>query len=113
MLLLSQNLKMSSLVGLCTLCRNFIILYYLNKWQISSLPKELFLGDKSAVVVSLYRGTSLVHFLSFNSGELQAIIKPQFSAGFSEGITSVLQDELDSCMQLLDLEPDSKCECKW
>lgn len=80
---------------------------YSHVWM-SSLPKELFIGDKSAIVVSLYRGTSLVHYLSFNSGECQASIKPQFSAGFSEGITSVLQDELDSCMKLLDLEPDSK-----
>jgi hypothetical protein len=50
--------------------------------------------------------------MSLNSGKLKASIKPQFSVGFSEGITSVLQDELESCMQLLDLEPDSKCEWK-
>jgi hypothetical protein len=50
--------------------------------------------------------------MSLNEGKLQVNIKPQFSAGFSKGITSVLQDELDSCLQLLDLEPDSKCECK-
>jgi len=80
--------------------------------QFSCLPKELVLGDKSYIVVSLYNGTSLLHYMSLSSGKLQASVKPQFSAGFSEGITSVLQDELDSCMQLLDLEPDSKCECK-
>lgn len=91
-------------------CKNVVVLYYLNKWQITSVPKTLFLGNESAIVVSLYRGTSPVHSLSLNSGELRASIKPQFSAGFSDGITSVLQDELDSCMQLLDLEPDSKCK---
>lgn len=90
-----------------------LILYYLNKYQISSLSKDLFAGNKKpTIVVSLLSGTSLVHCMSLNAGKREATIKPQFSAGFSEGITSVLQDELDSCMQLLDLEPDSKCECK-
>ncbi|GLH00441.1 Geranylgeranyl transferase type-2 subunit alpha [Gryllus bimaculatus] len=34
--------------------------------------------------------------------------KPQFDAQFSQGLTSVLETELDSYHQLLDLEPDSK-----
>jgi len=77
------------------------------------VSQDLFAGNKKpSVVVSLLSGTSLVHCMSLNEGKLQASIKPQFSAGFSKGITSVLQDELDSCLQLLDLEPDSKCKCK-
>ncbi|XP_021926005.1 geranylgeranyl transferase type-2 subunit alpha isoform X1 [Zootermopsis nevadensis] len=81
---------------------------YSHVW-ISALPKELLSGDKTlAITVSLHSGSSLVHYMSLNSGKLKASTKPQFSAGFSEGITSVLQDELDSCTQLLDLEPDSK-----
>jgi len=81
---------------------------YSHVW-FSSVSRDLFAGNKKpSVVVSLLSGTSLVHCMSLNEGKLQASIKPQFSAGFSKGITSVLQDELDSCLQLLDLEPDSK-----
>ncbi|XP_069698729.1 geranylgeranyl transferase type-2 subunit alpha isoform X2 [Periplaneta americana] len=56
-----------------------------------------------AVTVCLMDGTSVVQERGPGAGT-----KPQFGAGLSEGITSVLQDELESCEQLLELEPDSK-----
>lgn len=37
-----------------------------------------------------------------------ASTESQFGFQFSEGLTSVLEEELDSCAQLLELEPDSK-----
>ena len=59
--------------------------------------------------VVLYQHSTVLHSLKLDETG-RAITVPEFSPGLSEGITSVLQGELDSCMQLLELEPDSKCE---
>ncbi|PSN29783.1 Geranylgeranyl transferase type-2 subunit alpha, partial [Blattella germanica] len=80
-------------------------------WFSVSMKETLFENEKSCTTLSLYDGAQEVHSVSLErlaSGDLKFGVKPQFSAGFSEGITSVLESELDSCMQLLDLEPDSK-----
>ena len=66
--------------------------------------------DKIVTDVVLYKDSAVVHSLKLDKTSSQAGIVPHFSAGLSEGVTSVLQNELDSCLQLLELEPDSKCE---
>ena len=66
--------------------------------------------DKPVTEVVLYKDSTVVHSLKIDKMRNRAGTVPQFSPGLSPGVTSVLQDELDSCLQLLELEPDSKCE---
>lgn len=42
---------------------------------------------------------------------LFGIRKPKFGYEFGENVTSVLKEQLNSCKQLLEFEPESKCKC--
>lgn len=44
------------------------------------------------------------------NGELFGIKMPRFGYEFGSGVLSVLQEQLNSCQQLLEYEPESKCK---
>ncbi|XP_067007561.1 geranylgeranyl transferase type-2 subunit alpha isoform X2 [Anabrus simplex] len=74
---------------------------------------ELFQGDglSGSVVINLYckgLADSMVLKEGSSGEEFWGYKKAQFGAQFSEILTYVLEDELQSCLQLMDLEPDSK-----
>lgn len=45
-----------------------------------------------------------------SNGGLFGIKMPKFGFEFGSGVLSVLQEQLDSCQQLLEYEPESKCK---
>nr|CAD7198277.1 unnamed protein product [Timema douglasi] len=76
---------------------------------------ELFQGDSGSVPVQvqLNKGGEIMHSLTTSRGEdgsSRVLVgeRPQFGAQFSVATTSVLQEQLESCSQLLELEPGSK-----
>lgn len=51
-----------------------------------------------------------LQIIKSNDG-LFGIKMPKFGYEFGLGVLNVLQEQLNSCQQLLEYEPDSKCEC--
>nr|CAD7444788.1 unnamed protein product [Timema bartmani] len=76
---------------------------------------ELFQGDSGSIPVQVHlnKGGEMVHSLTTSRGEdgsSRVLVgeRPQFGAQFSVATMSVLQEQLKSCSQLLELEPGSK-----
>ncbi|XP_046991448.1 geranylgeranyl transferase type-2 subunit alpha [Schistocerca americana] len=85
---------------------------YSHLW-IFSPSSEMYHGDvilsEVAVQVMEKNTTHSIHVPLVIDGDLAwTSTESQFGLQFSEGLTSVLEEELDSCAQLLELEPDSK-----
>lgn len=111
----------------CSISLNRTTKFDTNKWQpvnakldvkhdsIWKLEDTFVLNSEGDSLLDLtfvdeYENSYGLQIIKNNDG-LFGIKMPKFGYEFGLGVLDVLQEQLTSCQQLLEYEPDSKCEC--